>query len=440
MKGKLQSCHALLITGALSLVMAGGAEAASVSWLTDADGNWEDADNWSPTLPGPTDDVVIDIGGPAVRTISLNSGDHSVNKLTSIEKIIINGGSLTIGAGGGSSSNGLVIGTGTQFTESGANFNISVLEFGPGARIVASNGGSIRGINFFSLNGGDHTTDTLVSADGTGSKIDFSKVGSITGMTTDNRQLQISASAGGLVDLRFTQNITSGKVHVAADGTGSKVDLSALKSFTKTGIGSSEIVVSNNGMVDLRASGQVTLTDVAIDLATGGTVNGDVIQLLDSGAGLPQARVSGTGSLNASLTNTSGVVAPGHSAGLLNISNTYSQEAAGTLEIELGGNTPGTGYDQLSVAGFALLAGTLEISLINGFVPAAGQSFDILSASSVLGTFDNVVLSGFPAGVGFDVSYGPNLVSIIAVPLPASSLLLLSALLGLLALGRHRYT
>jgi len=441
-KGKPQSCRDLLLGGALLLTLAGGADAASVSWLTDADGNWEDAVNWdsNPNLPGPADDVSIDIGGPAVRTISLNTGDQSVNSLTTIEKIVINGGSLTIGSGGGSASKGLVIGAGRQLTSTGGVFNILGLGFGPGARVIASNAGSIKGIDLFKLHGGDHTADALVSADGSTSKIDFSKVDTITGMSTDNRQLRIGASAGGLVDLSFTQNITSGKLHVAADGAGSKVDLSALQSFTKTGIGSSEIIVSNHGTVDLRASGQVTLTDVAIDLATGGTVNADIIRLQDSGGGTPEGRVSGTGSLNASLTNASGVVAPGHSAGLLAIAGTYSQEAAGTLEIELGGLSPGTGYDQLSVAGFAFLAGTLELHLINGFVPAAGQNFDILSATSVLGTFDAVTLSGFPAGLGFDINYGLNLVTITAVPLPASSLLLLSALMGLLALGRYRHT
>ncbi len=442
MKGKLQTGQAGLIGALLLLVFTGGAEAASVSWVTDADGNWEDAVNWdsNPNLPGPTDDVSIDIGGPAVRTISLNTGDQVVNSLSTIEKLVLSGGNLSIGAGGGSASKGLVIGGGRQLSEAGGTFNILGLQFGPGARVIATSAGSIRGVDFFKLNGGDHVTDARVSADGSGSRIDFSRVDTITGMTTDNRQLRLDANAGGVVDLSFTQNITSGKVHVSAAGAGSRVDLSALQSFTRTGTGSSEIVVSNNGAVDLRSSGQVTLTDVSIDLASGGTVNADIIRLQDSGAGPLQARVSGTGSLHASLTNASGVVGPGHSSGLLQITGSYNQEAAGTLEIELGGAVAGTGYDQLEVAGFAFLAGTLELHLINGFVPAAGQSFDILNAASVLGVFDHVVLSGFPAGVGFDVSYGLNRVSITAVPLPASFVLLLAALLGLLALGRQRHT
>jgi hypothetical protein len=40
--------------------------------------------------------------------------------------------------------------------------------------------------------------------------------------------------------------------------------------------------------------------------------------------------------------------------------------------------TPGGGYDQIQASGTLSLGGTLAVSLINGFTPVAGNSFDIL--------------------------------------------------------------
>src|SRR5206468_4162141 len=72
---------------ALSLARFGApnSAAATVSWLPNADGFWHVAANWSsnPLLPGPTDDVVIDVGGAAVRTITHSQGSTTVLSLTS---------------------------------------------------------------------------------------------------------------------------------------------------------------------------------------------------------------------------------------------------------------------------------------------------------------------------------------------------------------------
>src|SRR5688500_3123612 len=74
--------------------------AGPVSWLPDADGNWEVACNWSPNLPTAADDVTIDVGGATVRTVTIGSGNQSALSLLSQENLTIAGGSLTIGSGG----------------------------------------------------------------------------------------------------------------------------------------------------------------------------------------------------------------------------------------------------------------------------------------------------------------------------------------------------
>src|SRR5690606_33827723 len=84
----------------------------------------------------------------------------------------------------------------------------------------------------------------------------------------------------------------------------------------------------------------------------------------------------------------------------------------GTLAIDLGGTTVGTGYDQLTVDRYAFLGGTLEVSLANLgaglFAPSIGNSFTILTAAKgVVGTFETLHL---PSGYQWNVLYQPNAV------------------------------
>ncbi len=60
------------------------------------------------------------------------------------------------------------------------------------------------------------------------------------------------------------------------------------------------------------------------------------------------------------------------------------------MDIFIDGTTPGSGFSQVSVSGTASLGGTLNVILTNGFTPAPGQRFPILSAAAVSGTFAHV--------------------------------------------------
>jgi hypothetical protein len=69
-------------------------------------------------------------------------------------------------------------------------------------------------------------------------------------------------------------------------------------------------------------------------------------------------------------------------AGKLAITGTYSQSSGGALNIDIGGLTPGTLFDQLNVGGKATLGGTLNLDLINSFTPTLGSTFDIINFAS----------------------------------------------------------
>jgi hypothetical protein len=60
------------------------------------------------------------------------------------------------------------------------------------------------------------------------------------------------------------------------------------------------------------------------------------------------------------------------------------------LQIELGGTSPGSGHDQLSVGGSAALVGTLDVSFVNGFTPAPGNVFTVLVCNARSGVFSAI--------------------------------------------------
>ncbi|NBV87691.1 MAG: hypothetical protein EBS01_15790, partial [Verrucomicrobia bacterium] len=112
---------------------------------------------------------------------------------------------------------------------------------------------------------------------------------------------------------------------------------------------------------------------------------------------LPGSTLSGSGSYGVLVVND-GAISPGHSPGFQDYA-AYSQTAKGLLHMELAGTSAGTLYDQIRVTGAASLDGTLEIALLNGFTPSAGQTFDILTFGSATGKFSQVTgLAGFGDG------------------------------------------
>lgn len=94
----------------------------------------------------------------------------------------------------------------------------------------------------------------------------------------------------------------------------------------------------------------------------------------------------------------------------------YTQTTNGVLEIELGGRTPGTEHDQLVLTGdLRQLAGTLDVKLVNGFVPDIGDRFHIVNADwqrGIIGPnnlddgeFTTVNFPALPAGRRWQIVY-----------------------------------
>jgi hypothetical protein len=88
-------------------------------------------------------------------------------------------------------------------------------------------------------------------------------------------------------------------------------------------------------------------------------------------------------------------------AGNATIGGNFSQGDDGLFGVELGGLVQADQFDVLNITGTARLNGTLEVELIDGFVPAIGNMFQVLTAGTVIGTFDSVV--AFDAASLFDL-------------------------------------
>jgi len=181
--------------------------------------------------------------------------------------------------------------------------------------------------------------------------------------------------------------------------TGSSINVNAISAGEYNTINIYGSVISGttyirtNSVVDISASQSA---DLGLIVLQGGEIIASAFNI-SSGE-----TFSGTGTIKSNVTNA-GTVSPGNSAGSITVQGDYTQSADGILEIELGGTTAGTQYDQLTVTGTASMAGTLNVSLIDGFIPQVGDSFTILPYGTRSGGFSTL---NVPEGYRWGFEYG----------------------------------
>ena len=146
-------------------------------------------------------------------------------------------------------------------------------------------------------------------------------------------------------------------------------------------------VGSGAGLTDLalQSSGTITATD---GVSTG--VSG---------------KIRGSGKLIGNLTSA-GTIAPGlpSASGSISVMGNVTLAPTSHLALDLGGLVRKTGFDWLSVSGALTLGGNLDISLLGGFAPQLGHSFDLFDAASTAGAFSLINLPSLTAGLGWNTS------------------------------------
>ncbi len=201
-------------------------------------------------------------------------------------------------------------------------------------------------------------------------------------------------------------------------GPGDALTMALAGTYTATasaGTTFSSLALGAAGGVQTLAVGSQALTATAtINVAANGRVNIAGGTLAALGGTTVTGGLTGAGTIGGALTNR-GVVAPGQPLGTLNITGDYTQGAAGALNVEVGGLTAGTQHDQVVVTGAASLAGTLNVSLINGFAPALGHTITILRGGSVSGNFTATNLPALSAGLTWQVVVGAASVRLVVI-------------------------
>jgi len=229
------------------------------------------------------------------------------------------------------------------------------------------NGPGFNGNGNLFTNAGTFTVDAAASS---GTTLDMSS-GGMTNSPTGTFQLNghTNFNGGGPFSNQGTLRVVASANTPSFSNTGSVVlDQSATSptlntntltnAGTITASGASANTSSLNGTVDQTgASAQVVVP--------AGTKIGLNNPLL-----LKAGTLSGGGTLQGSVDNSGGTVAPGASPGTLTISNGYTQGPGGSLAIEIAGTGAGQ-FDGLAVGGNATLGGTVALQPTDGFADSA---------------------------------------------------------------------
>ncbi len=174
---------------------------------------------------------------------------------------------------------------------------------------------------------------------------------------------------------------------LAWGGAGTPPTLLNLGTFTKsagTGVATySSTAVTNAGTFSYNI-GSFSLGGMFVQ--TNGTSFLGTNFTASSNVRLEAGTLTGKGSVAGYLYNN-GVFNPGASPGWVSAAS-YTNTSAATFRVELGGvGQAGTNYDQVRVAGPNSLNGTLDIALLNGFVPVAGNQFTVMVHTARSGVF-----------------------------------------------------
>lgn len=121
------------------------------------------------------------------------------------------------------------------------------------------------------------------------------------------------------------------------------------------------------------------------------------------------SNLSGTGTLRATNVNFGGTTSPGMSIGTLGVTGNSTFTDTSNLEVELGA---GGAADSIAATNNATIDGDLTLILDGGVVPFDGDSWTILTATSVTGIFDTVIAPAAAEGFGYFLDYNSNNVTV----------------------------
>ena len=322
------------------------------------------------TVNGASGSTVVLTGDPTSTTSIYNTLS------TGGQTVIFNGGTWNLTYGGGYQSN-LVVNGGLVTRGVGQGSN---------------NQGDFNGLVSLTVSGG-----TLISSNTYGMRM-----GNAWGSNTGGGNNFTGVQTGGLVSVTGLPELGSADNGYNATYTLSGGTYSCNNFFMgngTAGTGTTTLTLSGSGYFSVAGTilGQQGAGAQQVFNFQGGTLVASAINASKL-AGAAAPAVQGT------LYNTGGTLAPGGIgvAGKTTITGNYVQ-SAGALAIDIGGTTQanafqgGAGqYDFLQVnSGTATVGGALNVALTNGYLPATGTTFTVLTAANpIAGSFTNVASGG----------------------------------------------
>jgi len=330
-------------------------------------------------------------GGSVTMSNNVNNyifGAAGADTLTNQETISgaghIGGGQMTLmnsGTINADQTAGMIIQTSGAFTNNGT------LTVGSGD-LMHILGGTFSNFSGGTLTGGTYNTSGTLEID---------QLGSTGGeIVTNAAKIFLTGSGSKIVDAagknalaNISTNASAGTFSLAGGQT-----LTTAGSFT------------NAGKFTAGTGSSFTVGGPAIYTQTSGTTTANGTLSASGGVNLEAGSLYGSGSISGNVAS-SGLVAPGQSTGttgILTDTGAYTQYAAGSLDISIGGATAGTKFDELKST-TATLGGTLNIDLTNGFVPTIGSKFKIVDYSSEAGQFATVNGLAINSSEHFSITY-----------------------------------
>ena len=415
------------------------AHAANRNWTGAVSTNFFDAGNWAPLgLPVSLDTITIGSGktvtGRALLPIALAAITVGAGSTVNIQSGFTINGPLTLNSATWLCQGDMVVNGALTLTDSTWAGDSDMTVNGAmslnrstwtGKGNIAVNGAAnatastISGANF-TINSTFRATDctftgTLkqtINSNGVLTLLSNSEVGNIIDIAVSNKGV-VNWSSGNLIVNKAFKNEAGATVTLESSGTLSGKAINSafqnagkVKRANNAGVGTINIPYTNEGILDVNA-GTLEFVELLTQNSGECNLNGGNIKV-PKGVHVKGGKLAGTGIIEGDVLIDGGNLAPGHSPGSITINGNYTQTSNGTLNMEIAGTNAGTQYDQLIINGTANLAGTLNLTLLNGFFPKSGDNFQLLTYYNVIGSWANY--NGFaPAsGITFTKTQTPT--------------------------------
>lgn len=382
--------------------------------------------------------VTNDIGGTGALTIGQASGGTYDSRVTLSGNNTFTGG-VTIQSGGLVVKNSSALGTGTKV-------------------VNVNNGTAGRSQLYLDGSGGDITLAAGISYNTSSAFVSHPAIGNIAGNNKIQGNISLTIGGGNTVvavqggSLELNGGIsaaTAGRTLVLAGNSGANgtvngvisngtsplaLEKSGSNTWTFNGANSYTGNTSiTGGTLALGATGSIA--DSA-QIIIGASTTLDVTAKDGWAVGAAQT-VSGSGTIIGD-TSIAGDLRPGTSPGTLTVLGDLGLIGGSDLILELGG-TSLVDFDRLVVSGNFSAGGNINVSLINGFTPTAGNSFQIVDFGSFTDADYVFSFTGAPltGDLSWDTSAFETTGTIKVIPEPSGALLIILGMTGF-ALRRRR--